>query len=114
MSVVQKVHQQTAKLYNLLQSKQENRDKLIGQINALLVERQQSLQFFKPPFTEEEKRLGEEILSYDKKINVLLSNVMGEIKRDIVSLKAKKHQSIRYENPYNTSPQDGMFLDKKN
>ncbi|EWG11507.1 flagellar protein FliT [Cytobacillus firmus] len=114
MGIVQNLHQQTSELYSLLKSKQENRDDLIKRINALLEERQQTLQLFRPPFTEDEKRLAEEILIYDKKINVLLSDIMGEIKRDIVALKVKKQKHSRYENPYNLSPQDGMFLDKKN
>ncbi|MED1904773.1 hypothetical protein [Cytobacillus firmus] len=114
MGIVQNLHQQTSELYSLLKSKQEDRDDLIKRINALLEERQQTIRLFQPPFTKEEKRLAEEILIYDKKINARLSDVMGEIKRDIVALKVKKQKHLKYENPYNLSPQDGMFLDKKN
>lgn len=116
MSIVKELYESTLDLYSFLQKwdgNKDGREQYIEKLEHLLNERQSLLEQMKPPFSDEDKLLGAEIAKYDGKINILLNAKLNEIKMDITSLKQKKQQQTKYENPYMASYEDGMFLDKK-
>ena len=71
------------------------------------------LEQLKPPYSEDDQKLGGEIAQYDEKINAIFKETLNDIKRDMNMLKHKKQQNKKYDNPYASSYEDGMFFDKR-
>lgn len=91
-----------------------NRDTIIGEVNRLIEQRAILFMEIYPPFTEEEKRTGAQIVEKNRvlqsKLNLLFSNLKQEMKQ----IQQKKKSNLTYINPYgHIRPADGMFLDSK-
>lgn len=93
--------------------RQDKRDEAIEKIAGLLDEREQLIKEVQPPYTEEERKLGAEIIQMNVYIDEKLEALKSEIKLDLTSLKKRKLSTTKYVNPYNSGPADGMFFDKK-
>ncbi|MFD1779982.1 flagellar protein FliT [Fredinandcohnia salidurans] len=91
----------------------EMREEVIERINSLLVSRDTLITEIKPPFTEDESKIGAEIVRMNKIIDAKLAELKVEIQMDLAQLKKSKTSSIKYTNPYQSGPSDGMFFDKK-
>jgi flagellar protein FliT len=116
MSVAEECHRKTKELYDLVQSESFNdsvRDDVIERLDQLLDERQLLLDQFKPPFSDDEKKMGLEILEWNRVIESKLSSFQQAIQRDINGLSKKKSSVNKYVNPYESMQHDGMFYDKK-
>lgn len=101
------------KLENLAVEK--NRESFIETFEHFLDEREKLLKDIKPPFTDEEKRMGEELVVLDKKIQAQIEQFFQTLKRSMRNLKKQKHSNKKYANPYqDVSAMDGMFFDKRN
>lgn len=92
----------------------KNREKTIEQIDYLIEMRGKYLQKVAPPFTEEEKEVGRQIIDKNvfiqKKMDCLFSNLKDEMRQ----VKQKKQSNRSYLNPYKSvQALDGMFMDKK-
>lgn len=92
---------------------QEARDEVIEKITGLLDEREELISSVKPPFTEEEHKLGAEIVRMNQFIDGKLDVIKKEIQQDIANQKKRKASTTKYINPYQSAPADGMFFDKK-
>ena len=117
MTIVQQIYELTVSLYSFLNEnnhKEDNRDQLIEEVEKRLAERKLLLDQMKPPFSETDQKLGADIAVYDEKIQILFKETLNGIQRDINLIKQKKIQNKRYENPYGTSYEDGIFFDKRN
>lgn len=91
----------------------EGREQFIEQIEVLLNERELYFSAIPMEFTEEDRRLNEEILRLNTEIVPILACYLNEIKMDIKKLNQSKKTVRGYNNPYESGPEDGMFLDKR-
>lgn len=116
MSVIREIHQRTLEISKFVKNTGaiEDRDLFVDKVLSMIEERQNLVNQMKPPYSDEERVLGEEISSLDKEINQKLNNVLKAIKSDIGGLKKRKMTQSRYENPYESAYSDGTFLDKRN
>lgn len=105
----------TKELYRILSEsvQQEKRDEVIEEITGLLDEREKLILKVMAPFTDEERKLGTEIVQMNKLIDFKLESIKKEIQLDIANQKKRKVTTTKYVNPYQSSPSDGMFFDKK-
>jgi flagellar protein FliT len=116
MSVVEQLHHITKEFYESIVCKNVKKDERDGWIEALerfLQDRENLLANIQPPFTEEEKRLGAEIVQFNQKIDEKLKQVKQDIQLDIRNLKKTKESTNKYLNPYQSLSMDGMFYDKR-
>jgi flagellar protein FliT len=116
MSVTEECHRKTKDLYDLVKGASFDdpvRDEVMERLDQLLDERQLLLDQFKPPFSDDEKKLGMEILEWDRVIESKLTSFQQAIQRDINGLSKKKSSINKYVNPYESMQHDGMFYDKK-
>jgi flagellar protein FliT len=116
MSVTVECHSKTKELYDLVKGasfEDAVRDKVMERLDRLLDERQLLLDQFKPPFSNNEKKMGLEILEWNRVIESKLTSFQQMIQRDINGLSKKKSSVNKYVNPYESMQHDGMFYDKK-
>lgn len=115
MTSVRECYNLTKELQQVLQTvTTENRDEVIEKIEVLLGKRDSILDQLKPPFTDEEKKLGKEMINMNVEINTKLNVLKSTIQRDINGLSKKKSSVKKYTNPYESVNFDGMFYDKRN
>ncbi|MGM7683376.1 flagellar protein FliT [Cytobacillus sp. Hm23] len=115
MSVVKELHEVTKQLLAFLQTdiSKSDREEQIDRIQHFLNDRTQLIEKLEPPYSNDEKRIGTEIVTLNKKIDEKLIAMKDEIKLDIASLKKKKQSQKKYINPYNAGTVDGVFYDKR-
>ncbi|KKB41310.1 flagellar protein FliT [Bacillus thermotolerans] len=104
----------TEKLYELLMNPVSGRDQMVEAISELLDRREALLKSLAPPFTEEERQLGREMMARQKIIDDKLFKLKADIQRDMQQLRRKKQSANKYTNPYSALQVDGVFYDKKN
>lgn len=117
MSTVKQLYDITRLLYETVhrpQAQLEERDRQIEEITKLLDKRDELIGQLAPPFQEEEKQLGQEIIRLNKEIDQKLKDILNMIKMDMKQLKVKKEKTNKYSNPYESLAIDGMFIDKRN
>ncbi|WP_338751542.1 flagellar protein FliT [Bacillus sp. FJAT-52991] len=115
--VVVQCHLLTKQLLDLLEGpySDNERDRLMAEVDLLLQKRGVLLPKITPPFNDEEIQLGHEIKQWNRKIDVHLQKLMAMIKQDIQGVNMKKASMSKYTDPYGKlSMTDGMFYDKKN
>ncbi|MFS0821634.1 flagellar protein FliT [Bacillus sp. 1P02SD] len=115
MNPVVELYRITKELHSLLTQpvEQEKRDELIESITKFLDEREQLMSDVKPPYTEEQRKLGAEIVQMNVFIDGKLDTLKKEIQQDIANQKTRKTSTTKYINPYQSAPADGMFFDKR-
>ncbi|GAB6891055.1 MULTISPECIES: flagellar protein FliT [Geobacillus] len=92
----------------------EEREERLRTVDRLLRERQELLWKLRPPYSEEEQRLGREIIAWNEEIERRLHRVGDEIRNDLRMAGAKRQANARYVHPYEQPLSiDGMFYDKK-
>ena len=114
MIMVQRCFDLTKELLESAQSvNHENRDDLISKIEELLEKRQAILDQIRSPFSNEEFKLGQEMIKMNRILDEKLLFIRNNIKRDINGLNKKKVSVKKYTNPYESVNFDGMFYDKR-
>ncbi|ASS98204.1 MULTISPECIES: flagellar protein FliT [Geobacillus] len=116
MSVVHDVWRATKELLEAtaLPWPSEDREERLQMVDRLLRERQELLWKLRPPYSEEEQRLGREIIAWNQEIEKRLHQVRDEIRGDLRVAGAKRQANARYVHPYEQPLSfDGMFYDKK-
>ncbi|KMY55469.1 hypothetical protein AC623_17245 [Bacillus sp. FJAT-27231] len=114
MSAVKACFDVTDKLFQLLHRQSADRDQMITAIETLLEQRETLLADVKAPFTEEEQKLGQEIIKRNAVIDMELKKLKATIQKDMQSLTKKKDSVDKYVNPYASMQMDGVFYDRKN
>ena len=114
MEAIQALHEATQQLIELLQQNHLDRDVRIERIQSLLDQREELLKSIQPPFTQQEKELGKQLVELDQSVNQLLQKQKREIQQDLKRLHMKKESNQKYTNPYESMPVDGLFYDKQN
>lgn len=116
MSVVHVLHEVTTELYKLLKQLplEKEREAFIEQITTLLKKRETFIHELTSPYSDEEMKLGKEIIKMNIFIDAQLKNMQQFIKQDIQNVKKKKQSQKRYINPYQSvATYDGTFYDKR-
>ncbi|RFU63939.1 flagellar protein FliT [Peribacillus glennii] len=114
MSPLRRFYETTLELIDLLEgNEQRERDEKIVLIEELLSLRDQLIKSIHPPYTEEEKELGLQLIALNNKLNILLTGEKAAIQKDIKQLSVKKESTSKYINPYQSFSTDGMFYDKR-
>ncbi|MFC4182436.1 flagellar protein FliT [Saccharococcus thermophilus] len=116
MSVVTELFHLTKELRDLVCApvQAEKRGETIETIKRLLAEREELLRELRPPYSEEEQRLGRQIVLWNQEIDAQLRELKRQIQRDLTMIRQKKIANHHYVNPYGQSLAiDGMFYDKK-
>lgn len=106
----------TVKLAELLDQdiNAKNRETIISQVNLLIEKRGDLLPEVPPPFTEDEKRVGSDIVLLNNKIQQKMNALFIDLKREMKQFKKQKKSNKIYTNPYEKiQTMDGMFLDNK-
>lgn len=92
----------------------EDREERLRTVDRLLQERQELLWKLRPPYSEEEQRLGREIVAWNREIEARLRQVRDEIGSDLRITEAKRQANARYVHPYEQPLSfDGMFYDER-
>ncbi|AOL35775.1 flagellar protein FliT [Geobacillus sp. BMUD] len=92
----------------------EEREARLVQVDELLRRREEWLRELRPPYSEEEQRLGREIVAWNREIEARLRQVRDEIGSDLRITEAKRQANARYVHPYEQPLSfDGMFYDKR-
>lgn len=112
---VKPVFDTTIQMKDLLEkSSAKTRDADIEQLNALIELRGKQLEQLTPPYNEEEKKLGQELIPINDRVQELMQSIFSELKKEIRQVKKQKSSNQKYINPYkNVQVMDGMYLDKK-
>ncbi|HEY9577045.1 MAG TPA: flagellar protein FliT [Pseudobacillus sp.] len=114
MSAVKACFDITEKLFQLVGRQSADRDQIVAAIESLLEKREELLVDIQAPFTEEEQRLGQEMIKRNKVIDMELKKLKENIQKDMQSLTKKRDSVDKYVNPYASVQMDGVFYDKKN
>ncbi|WP_445613090.1 flagellar protein FliT [Geobacillus sp. YF-1] len=92
----------------------EEREERLVKVDELLRRREEWLRELRPPYGEEEQRLGREIVAWNREIEGRLRQVRDEIGSDLRITEAKRQANVRYAHPYEQPLSfDGMFYDKR-
>ncbi|WP_096226161.1 flagellar protein FliT [Geobacillus sp. FJAT-46040] len=92
----------------------EEREARLVQVDELLRRREEWLRELRPPYSEEEQRLGREVVAWNREIEARLRQVRDEIGSDLRITEAKRQANARYVHPYEQPLSfDGMFYDKR-
>lgn len=114
---LEKVYELTIQLQELLADSvsPKDRDNTIDKLNQLIDERGQWMEKLSPPYTDEEKKLGEKIYELNLGVQEKMQLLFQEIKQEMAQVKRQKKTQQSYANPYkDLSTSDGTFLDRKN
>jgi flagellar protein FliT len=112
VSAISQLYQLTLDLIQLFESDQD-RDGKIEKIESLLSQREELLKQMVPPYSNEEKQIGKNIIQLDSKLSDLLLAEKISIQKDIKALQSKKESNFKYVNPYQSLATDGVFYDKR-
>ncbi|MBB5326211.1 flagellar protein FliT [Anoxybacillus tepidamans] len=116
MNVVVELWKVTKALDGLLEKPvaKAGREETIAAIEQLLQRRDELIAQLAPPYSEEEERLGREMVALNQTIAQKLQQLKQQIQQDLKALKQKKKANENYTNPYQEAfSMDGMFYDKK-
>jgi len=116
MNRLDALYEVTMKLYHLLNEPvpAKDRETVIKQVNELIEQRGNLLQDIIPPFTEKEKKIGEEIVLFNEHIQKQMHVLFNELKGEMKQVKKQKKSNRTYTNPYKKiGSVDGMFMDSK-
>ncbi|OZU88793.1 flagellar protein FliT [Virgibacillus indicus] len=92
----------------------KDREAVIEQVNELIDKRSIHLQHVNPPFTEEEKVLGKELVVLNEEIQTKMLQLFNDLKSEMKQIKKQRKSNMSYTNPYKSvQTLDGMFMDRK-
>ena len=113
--MVKLYYEETEKLLTFLktESSPQERDQRIESIQMALSKRQKLIEQMKPPYSEEEEKIGKHCIGLEKEIQGLLQAEKEWIQKDIASFSRRKQMREKYVNPYKSLNFDGMFYDKR-
>jgi len=117
MTNLLKVYDVTIKLHELLKkaTPSKDREEVINELNALIAERGKWMDQLNPPYTDEEKELGEKIYSLNIGIESKMQQLFSDLKVEMKQVQKQKKTKESYTNPYkNVHTSDGTFMDSKN
>jgi len=114
MGAIEEVHRVTEEILKVLDESHLERSQRITKINELIDKREKEIKRIKPPYSNEEMRMGKQIIELNEKIKIKMDQLYDRVKLDIVQFKQQKAQNRSYINQYGSlETTDGMYLDQK-
>lgn len=116
MDRIQQVYEVTNKIKTLLDQNitAKSRESVIEELNDLIEKRGNYMEKLTPPYTEEEKEIGKELVMMNNHIQKKMHLLFAELKLEMKQVKKQKKSNQSYTNPYkNVHTMDGMFMDSK-
>lgn len=116
MNRLEKIYELTLELKKLFDQKIQtrNREEVIVRLNELLEIRGEYMKQLTPPYTEEETKLGQQLIPMNEQIEKQIQKLFHDLKKEMRQFKKQKKSNQSYLNPYEqVQTNDGMFLDKK-
>ncbi|RSK28607.1 flagellar protein FliT [Bacillus sp. HMF5848] len=113
MSVVKQLFELSAQLFRVVNEENMDRDEQVHEIEQFLDHREQLMARLQPPYSSEEKELGQQLVKLNEQIDARLDQIKTQIKKDLHQIKVKKQSNRQYQNPYGQVSADGMFFDKR-
>jgi len=114
MGILEEVHRVTEEILKVLDESHLERSQRIEKINELIDRREEQINQIKPPYTDEEMKMGKHIIVLNEQIKEKMDQLYDSVKDDIVQFKQQKAQSRSYMNQYGSlETTDDMYLDKK-
>lgn len=116
MNNIYKLYNITKELDDLLDQPvtRTNREAIIQQLNELIEKRGKYINKLSPPFSDEEKKIGQTIIRLNKTIQHNMQKLFNGLKVEMKQVKKQKRSNQSYTNPYEkVRSLDGMFLDQK-
>src|SRR5690625_7949150 len=104
------------KRYQVLKEPIQSKDheNVNKQEDELIEQRGKLLQDIIPPFTEKEKKIGEEIVLFNEHIQKQMHVLFVELKEEMKQVKKQKKSNRTYTNQYEKMGTEyGMFKDSK-
>src|SRR5690625_5176865 len=100
MTRLDALYEVTMKLYQLLKEPipSKDRETVIKQVDELIEQRGNLLQDIIPPFTEKEKKIGEEIVLFNEHIQKQMHVLFVELKEEMKQVKKQKKSNRTYTN----------------
>ena len=115
MSALMEYYQVTKEAIQVLGdvSWERDREKAISRLDEIIEIRERLQKDIQPPFTEEEKQLGELCVKLNEELTVLMAKRRMEVAQDIKLVKEQKQHNQKYANPYEAILTDGVYYDKR-
>lgn len=114
MRPIEQVYNVTEQMLNVLNANNLERAEQIKKVNELIEKREEQLKLVVPPYTNEEIKIGKQIVNLNEQIKTKMHELYDRIKDDIVQFKQQKVQNRTYMNQYGSlETTDGMYLDQK-
>ncbi|WP_096269436.1 flagellar protein FliT [Paucisalibacillus globulus] len=116
MNRVQPILEITEEMEKILEGDISNSDRqrVIDELNTLLVKRDSFMNHLSEPYSDEELALGNKLLPINQKIQQKMNLLFSELKLEMKQMKKQKNSNRKYTNPYeNVQTVDGMFMDKR-
>lgn len=113
MNIVEQLHELTFEFQHSIQNtNQENdREKVIENINDFLNKREELISKIPEDLSEQEKKLGKNILNLNNTIETILNDFFKGIVDDLRNSSNKKNIYNKYNANFVSG--DGMFFDKR-
>ncbi|MGJ9457619.1 flagellar protein FliT [Oceanobacillus sp. CF4.6] len=116
MNRAEPIYEITMKIKTLLEQDitAKSRESVIEELNNLILNRGVYMEKLKPPYLEEEKKIGKELLLINNEIQKKMQILFAELKLEMRQVKKQKKSNQSYTNPYkHVQTIDGMFMDSK-
>ncbi|WP_042142663.1 flagellar protein FliT [Paucisalibacillus sp. EB02] len=116
MNRIQPIFEITEDMDKILSGDMTNNDRqrVIEEINTLLIKRDSYMELISEPYSDEELALGKKLLPTNQKIQQKMNLLFAELKTEMKQMKKQKNSNRKYTNPYeNVQTIDGMFMDKR-
>ncbi|UJL45338.1 flagellar protein FliT [Virgibacillus sp. NKC19-16] len=116
MNRLESLYDITIQLKNVLDQDiiAKNRGSVIEKVNELIEKRGQLMVDLTEPYTEEEKRLGQQLVPLNEGIQASMNQLFNHLKAEMKQVKKQKKSNRTYTNPYESvQAMDGMFMDSK-
>lgn len=115
MGRLHELYKITMQMVKVLKNTEEtSRDKTIDTMNELIEERDQVIANIKAPYSEEEMKIGQQVVKLNEQIKVNMDKLYENVKSDMKKIKQQKKLNRTYINPYGPiKTTDGMYVDNK-
>ena len=92
---------------------EKDRENAISRLDDIIGIREKLQQDIQPPFTDEEKQLGELCVKLNEELAKIMAKRRMEVARDMKLVRKQKQHNHKYANPYEAILTDGIYYDKR-
>ena len=117
MGYVQTLFQITSEMIeelNKFEKNEQDRPTTIEHMTTLIERRDEVIKQIKPPYSDDEMKLGQQVITLNEEIQKKMQDLYTSVKEDMNKVKKQKQSRRSYINPYgNLKTTDGMYVDHK-